>query len=126
MKRRTFVLSASCATVLSRLSFAQDKKLTVAVGWNPLTGAAPITLAMQQQKLVKKTVSKYGYTVEVTWQQFFAGPPATEAMVSGRLDIDLDVASAAATSRIKNGVEFAIIGTHTSHLSNPIMVKPGY
>lgn len=95
------------------------------VGWNPLAGASAITATMQQQKLVEKAARQHGYDLEVNWVQFLSGPPATEAMVAGRLDIDLDVASAALNSRMKNGVPFSVLGTHASHLSNAIMVRPG-
>jgi sulfonate transport system substrate-binding protein len=125
MQRRSFVIGSGALLGAPLISQAQTKKVPVRVGWNPFAGAAAITAVMQQQKLLEKSAEKYGYQADVTWTQFLAGPPATEAMVAGRLDFDFDVASAAMTSRIKNGVPFSIIGTHASHLSNAVMVRPG-
>lgn len=124
MKRRTFVLASGSIFGVPAIH-AQGRKAVVKIGWNPLAGATAITATMQQQQLVEKAAQQYGYELEVSWVQFLSGPPATEAMVAGRLDIDLDVASAALNSRISNDVPFAVLGTHASHLSNAIMVRRG-
>jgi|ERR1017187_4833877 sulfonate transport system substrate-binding protein len=119
----SMVLAAGLGLGVVSPDASAQKKVTVRIGWNPLAGATPITGTMQQQKLFEKYARRYGYDVEAQWQQFIAGPPANEAMVAGRLDLDMDLASAAYISRIKQGVPAVIIGTHASHTSNGIMVR---
>jgi sulfonate transport system substrate-binding protein len=122
--RRQF-LAAAMASAAAWPARATSKQVAVRIGWNALAGAAPIVGAMQEQALFEKHAKPSGYEVQTEWQQFMAGPPANEAMVAGRLDLDMDLASAAYIARIKQGVPAVLIGTQASHLSNAIMVRPG-
>jgi NitT/TauT family transport system substrate-binding protein len=119
------LLATSIALVAISPTQAAEKKVTVRIGWNALAGTTPISGTMQNEKLFEKYAKQRGYEIETQWQQFIAGPPANEAMVAGRLDLDMDLASAAYVSRIRQGVPAVIIGTQASHLSNAIMVRPG-
>ena len=122
---RRFVLFALVAVASICGAHAQDKQMTVRIGWNALAGAAPISVVMQEEKLFEKHAKNFGYEITTEWTRFTAGPPANEAFVAGRLDLDMDVASAAYVARIKQEVPVILIGTQASHLSNAIMVRPG-
>lgn len=105
---------------------AQQKQLTVRVGYNPLAGSLPILGIMMSEKLFEKEAAKLGYQVTPEWIQFLAGaPPANAAMLAGRLDIDVDFGTAAIVPRIKNKVPIVVFGIHASHLSNAVVVRPG-
>jgi len=124
-----FLPAVALATALVLTGFAaeaQNKQVTVRVGWNPFAGSTPITATMQQEKLFEKEAKKFGYDVTTEWPQFTAGgPPANAAMVAGRLDIDIDFGSAAMVPRIKQKVPIVIFGIQASHLSNAVVVRPG-
>lgn len=121
----TLVLLAGAIASVSWSATAQGlEKVEVRIGWNAFAGAAPISGIMQQQKLFEKYARESGYEVTAQWTQFIAGPPANEALVAGRLDLDMDLASAAYVARIRQEIPAVLIGTQASHLSNAIMVRP--
>lgn len=125
MKAR-LLLASALALLLTGAAQAQNKQVTVRVGWNPFAGSTPITATMMQDKLFEAEARKFGYEVTTEWPQFTAGgPPANAAMVAGRLDIDIDFGSAAMVPRIKQKVPIVIFGVHASHLSNAVVVRPG-
>ena len=125
MKAR-LLMATALAMLIAGAAEAQNKQVTVRVGWNPFAGSTPITATMQQQKLFEAEAKKFGYDVTTEWPQFTAGgPPANAAMVAGRLDIDVDFGSAAMVPRIKQKVPIVIFGVHASHLSNAVVVRPG-
>jgi ABC-type nitrate/sulfonate/bicarbonate transport system substrate-binding protein len=121
------LLGAAAALALSMAGPAMaQKQATVRIGWNPFAGGTPILATMQQEKLFEQEAKKVGYDVTSEWTQFLAGaPPANAAMVSGRLDIDVDFGTAAIVPRIKQKIPIVIFGVHASHLSNAIVVRPG-
>ena len=125
MKAR-LMLATALAILAAGTADAQNRQVTVRVGWNPFAGSTPITAIIQQEKLFEIEAKKFGYDVTTEWPQFTAGgPPANAAMVAGRLDIDIDFGSAAMVPRIKQKVPIVIFGVHASHLSNAIVVRPG-
>lgn len=125
MKAR-LLMATALAMLIAGAAQAQNKQVTVRVGWNPFAGSTPITAIMQQDKLFEAEAKKFGYDVTTEWPQFTAGgPPANAAMVAGRLDIDVDFGSAAMVPRIKQKVPIVIFGVHASHLSNAVVVRPG-
>ena len=100
--------------------------MTVRIGWNPFAGSTPTTAALINDKLFEQEAKKFGYDVTTEWIQLIAGaPPANAAFVAGRLDIDIDFASAAMVPRIEQKVPIVIFGVHASHLSNAVVVRPG-
>lgn len=120
----TMTMAATIA--LGGVAMAQNKQVTVRIGWNPFAGSTPITSALIDGKLFEEEAKKAGYDVTAEWIQLIAGaPPANAAFVAGRLDIDIDFASAAMVPRIKQKVPIVIFGVHASHLSNAIVVRPG-
>ncbi len=120
------LLAPALAMLLAGAAQAQNKQVTVRVGWNPFAGSTPITATMQLDKLFESEAKKFGYDVTTEWLQFTAGgPPANAAMVAGRLDVDVDFGSAAMVPRIKQKVPIVIFGVHASHLSNAVVVRPG-
>ena len=134
--RRRSALTRLCAVLAAALAasagFAQaqtapaSKQVTVRVGYNPLAGGLPIVGTMMTDKLFEKEATKLGYQVTTEWIPFLAGaPPANAAMLSGRLDIDVDFGVAAIVPRIKNKIPIVVFGIHASHLSNAIVVRPG-
>src|SRR5258708_3412799 len=129
LTKRTVLSTAMAAGLTSGLGAvarAQNKQVTVRIGFNPFAGTAGINGVIQERKLYEKYAEKYGYTIVADWKQFIAGgPPANAAMMSGSLDIDMDISSAAMTARIKQGVPFVIFGIQASHISNAVMVRPG-
>jgi ABC-type nitrate/sulfonate/bicarbonate transport system substrate-binding protein len=128
MKRRMLLAMTAAVTLLALVppAEAQQKKVTVHVGWNPLAGGTPIIGTMIQEKLFEKEAQKFGYEVTTDWVQFPGGAPmANAAMVAGRLDMDVDFAVGAIVPRIKNKVPIVIFGIHASHLSNAVVVRPG-
>ncbi len=129
MLTRRDMLAATLATgvtsALSSTSLAQTKPVTVRIGFNPFAGTAAINGIIRDRKLFEKHAARYGYAATAEWKQFVAGgPPANAAMMSGNLDMDVDIASAAMTARIKQGVPFVIFGVQASHISNAVMVRP--
>lgn len=125
MKSRV-LLATALAMLIAGAAQAQNKQVTVRIGWNPFAGSTPITATMQQDKLFESEAKKFGYDVTTEWLQFTAGgPPANAAMVAGRLDVDVDFGSAAMVPRIKQKVPIVIFGVHASHLSNAVVVRPG-
>ena len=125
MKAR-LMLATALAILVAGTADAQNRQVTVRVGWNPFAGSTPITAIIQQEKLFEIEAKKFGYDVTTEWPQFTAGgPPANAAMVAGRLDIDIDFGSAAMVPRIKQKVPIVIFGVHASHLSNAVVVRPG-
>jgi ABC-type nitrate/sulfonate/bicarbonate transport system substrate-binding protein len=129
LTKRTVLATAMAAGLTSSLggvASAQTKRVTVRIGFNPFAGTAGINGIIQERKLYEKYAAKYGYSVVTDWKQFIAGgPPANAAMMSGNLDIDMDISSAALTARIKQGVPFVVFGIQASHISNAVMVRPG-
>jgi ABC-type nitrate/sulfonate/bicarbonate transport system substrate-binding protein len=128
MKLKSLITAAALITamVCSGGAAAQNKQVTVRVGWNPFAGSTPMTAVMINEKLFEQEAKKFGYDVTVEWIQLIAGaPPANAAFVAGRLDIDIDFASAAMVPRIKQKVPIVIFGVHASHLSNAVVVRPG-
>ena len=132
MKRRSLLLSVATLLVASTSAFvvggaiAQQKQVTVRIGYNPLAGGLPIVGTMMSEKLFEKEAAKLGYQVTPEWIQFLAGaPPANAAMLAGRLDIDVDFGTAAIVPRIKNKIPIVVFGIHASHLSNAVVVRPG-
>jgi ABC-type nitrate/sulfonate/bicarbonate transport system substrate-binding protein len=129
LTKRTVLGAAMAAGVtasLGPLARAQTKEVAIRIGFNPFAGTAGINGTIQERKLYEKYAAKYGYTITPEWKQFIAGgPPANAAMMSGNLDIDMDISSAAMTARIKQGVPFVIFGIQASHISNAVMVRPG-
>ena len=129
LTKRTVLATAMAVGLTSSLgsvASAQTKQVTVRIGFNPFAGTAGINGVIQEQKLYEKYATKYGYSIVPDWKPFIAGgPPANAAMMSGNLDIDMDISSAAMTARIKQGVPFVIFGIQASHISNAVMVRPG-
>ncbi|MEQ8347334.1 MAG: NrtA/SsuA/CpmA family ABC transporter substrate-binding protein [Sneathiellaceae bacterium] len=125
LKTISAIVLASAVGFAAAAASADDKPVEVRIGWNSFAGTAPISAVMQRDRLFEKHAKAMGHDVAAEWIRFVAGPPANEAMVAGRLDLDFDVASAAYVARIKQGVPAVIIGTQASHLSNAIMVRPG-
>lgn len=128
MKRRTLLVTAMLAAgaALAGGAQAQNKQVTVRIGWNPFAGSTPMTSILINEKLFEQEAKKLGYDVTAEWTQLIAGaPPANAAFVAGRLDIDVDFASAAMVPRIKQKVPIVIFGVHASHLSNAVVVRPG-
>lgn len=128
MKRRTLLVTAMLAAgaALAGGAHAQNKQVTVRIGWNPFAGSTPMTSILINEKLFEQEAKKLGYDVTAEWTQLIAGaPPANAAFVAGRLDIDIDFASAAMVPRIKQKVPIVIFGVHASHLSNAVVVRPG-
>jgi sulfonate transport system substrate-binding protein len=128
MKRRTFLATAVSAVAagVSYRATAQAKPVTVRIGWNPFAGSTPMTAILISEKLFEQEAKKVGYDITAEWIQLIAGaPPANAAFVAGRLDIDIDFASAAMVPRIKQKVPIVIFGVHASHLSNALVVRPG-
>src|SRR5262249_13143585 len=132
MKRRSLLLRSATLLVASSSAFAvgeaiaQQKQVTVRIGYNPLAGSLPILGTMMSEKLFEKEASKFGYQVTPEWIQFLAGaPPANAAMLAGRLDMDVDFGTAAIVPRIKNKIPIAVFGIHASHLSNAVVVRAG-
>lgn len=128
MKRRTLLVTAMLAAgaALAGGAQAQNKQVTVRIGWNPFAGSTPMTSILINEKLFEHEAKKLGYDVTAEWTQLIAGaPPANAAFVAGRLDIDIDFASAAMVPRIKQKVPIVIFGVHASHLSNAVVVRPG-
>jgi sulfonate transport system substrate-binding protein len=105
---------------------SQTRQATVRIGWNPFAGSTPITSVLINEKLFEQEARKVGYEITAEWTQLIAGaPPANAAFVAGRLDIDIDFATAAMVPRIKQKVPIVIFGVHASHLSNAVVVRPG-
>ena len=132
MKRRSLLLRLATLLVASTTAFvaggaiAQQKQVTVRIGYNPLAGGLPIVGTLMSEKLFEKEAAKLGYQVTPEWIQFLAGaPPANAAMLAGRLDIDVDFGTAAIVPRIKNKIPIVVFGIHASHLSNAVVVRPG-
>jgi sulfonate transport system substrate-binding protein len=127
--RRGFLLLAAimaAAAAFAGAAQAQSKQVTVRIGWNPFAGSTPMTAILINEKLFEQEAKKFGYDVMTEWTQLIAGaPPANAAFVAGRLDIDIDFASAAMVPRIKQKVPIVIFGVHASHLSNAVVVRPG-
>jgi len=120
---------AAAGALFAGIAYAQapaSKTINVRVGYNPLAGGLPIIGTMIQDKLFEKEAAKFGYQVTTEWIPFLAGaPPANAAMLSGRLDIDVDFGVGAIVPRIKNKIPVVVFGIHASHLSNAIVVRPG-
>lgn len=128
MRRRSFLAATVAAATLlaGATASAQNKQITVRIGWNPFSGSTPMTAIMIDQKLFEEEAKKFGYDVTTEWTQLIAGaPPANAAFAAGRLDIDVDFGSAAMVPRIKQKIPAVIFGVHASHLSNAIVVGPG-
>lgn len=126
LNRLLIPLALAFLTLLQAGARAENRALTVHIGWNPFAGSTPITAILIKDKLFEEEARKFGYDVTADWIQFVAGaPPANAAMVAGRLDIDIDFASAAMVPRIKQKVPISIFGVQASHLSNAIVVRPG-
>src|SRR5262245_24132717 len=108
-------MAAGVTATLGPMARAQTKQVAIRIGFNPFAGTAGINGIIQERKLYEKHAAKYGYTITPEWKQFIAGgPPANAAMMSGNLDIDMDISSAAMTARIKQGVPFVIFGIQAS------------
>lgn len=119
------LVALAISMIVSSPAMAQ-KAVTVRIGWNPFAGSTPMTALLISEKLFEQEAKKFGYDVTAEWTQLIAGaPPANAAFVAGRLDIDIDFASAAMVPRIKQKVPIVIFGVHASHLSNAIVVRPG-
>lgn len=126
LKRYLIPLLAGLLALMPHDGMAQNKNVTVRIGWNPFAGSTPITAIMIKDKLFEEEAKKLGYDITTEWAQLIAGaPPANAAFVAGRLDIDVDFASAAMVPRIKQKVPIVIFGVHASHLSNAVVVRPG-
>jgi ABC-type nitrate/sulfonate/bicarbonate transport system substrate-binding protein len=116
----------AAATAVGSIAAAEDKHVTVRIGWNPFAGSTPMTATLINEKLFEQEARKFGYDITTEWTQLIAGaPPANAAFVAGRLDIDVDSGSAAMVPRIKQKVPIVIFGVHASHLSNAVVVRPG-
>ncbi len=117
---------ALAAALVATPAAAQNKQVTVRIGWNPFAGSTPITATMIEQKLFEEEAKRLGYDVTPEWIQFVAGaPPANAAMVAGRLEMDVDYAGGAIVTRIKQKIPIVVFGIHASHLSNAVVVRPG-
>ena len=96
-------IAAGLTSSLGDIASAQTKQVTVRIGFNPFAGTAGINGIIQEQKLYEKYAKKYGYSIVTDWKEFIAGgPPANAAMMSGNLDIDMDISSAAMAARMSS------------------------
>lgn len=124
LTRRRAALSFGAAT-LATPALTQNTPVTVRIGWNPLAGGSgALCMLMIRDKLFEAEALKIGRTVTLDWKSFLAGPPATEAMVAGQLDIDLHSAGLPAVGRVAGGVPATPFGVVGSHISNAVMVPP--
>lgn len=103
-----------------------DKTVTVRLGWQPLAGgSAAVNMVMQRDKLFEKAAERFGYRITAEWRPFTAGPPLNEAMVSGLLDIDMNISALPTASCLASGIPAVPIAITGSNIANCIMVKPG-
>jgi len=101
------------------------QSLPVRIGWNPLAGgSAAIIMVMMRDKLFEAEAAKIGKTIAIEWKSFTSGPPATEALAAGQLDIDLHIGSLPTVNRIAAKLPAAPFGIVGSHISNAVMVPP--
>jgi ABC-type nitrate/sulfonate/bicarbonate transport system substrate-binding protein len=105
---------------------AQQKTAAVRLGWQPLAGAsAAINMVMIRDKLFEKAAERFGYKITAEWKPFTAGPPLNEAMLSGLLDIDMNLTALPTASRFASDIPAVPIAVTGSNIANAIMVKPG-
>jgi ABC-type nitrate/sulfonate/bicarbonate transport system substrate-binding protein len=108
------------------LAQSPTKTVTVRLGWQPLGGgSAAINMVMMRDKLFEKAAERLGYTITTEWKPFTAGPPLNEAMLSGLLDIDMNISALPTASRLSSGVPAVPIAMTGSNIANAIMVRPG-
>jgi len=124
-RRKVMALGAGALAGSTVLRNAQAQVQPVRIGWNPLAGgSAAIVMVMMRDKLFEAEAAKVGRTVTVDWKSFTSGPPATEALAAGQLDIDLHIGSLPTVSRISAKLPAAPFGVVGSHISNAVMVPP--
>ena len=105
---------------------APTKTATVRLGWQPLAGGtAAINMVMMRDKLFEKAAERLGYKITTDWKPFAAGPPLNEAMLSGLLDIDMNISAPPTASRLSSAIPAVPIAITGSNIANAIMVRPG-
>lgn len=124
-RREAMLLGAGALAVGTTRRSARAQALPVRIGWNPLAGgSAAIIMVMTRDKLFEAEARKIGKTISIDWKSFTSGPPATEALAAGQLDIDLHIGSLPAVNRIAAKLPAAPFGVVGSHISNAVMVPP--
>lgn len=122
----TTVLVAAALVAPGALAQTPAKTVTVRLGWQPLAGgSAAINMVMIRDKLFEKAAERLGYKITAEWKPFTAGPPLNEAMLSGLLDIDMNITALPTASRISSGIPAVPIAMTGSNIANAVMVKPG-
>lgn len=124
-RRTAMALGAGALAGGAMLRTAHAQSVPVRIGWNPLAGgSAAIIMVMMRDKLFEAEAAKIGKTISIDWKSFTSGPPATEALAAGQLDIDLHIGSLPTVSRISAKLPAAPFGIVGSHISNAVMVPP--
>jgi ABC-type nitrate/sulfonate/bicarbonate transport system substrate-binding protein len=122
----TMFVVAAVLVAPAALAQSPTKTVTVRLGWQPLGGgSAAINMVMMRDKLFEKAAERLGYTITTEWKPFTAGPPLNEAMLSGLLDIDMNISALPTASRLSSGVPAVPIAMTGSNIANAIMVRPG-
>lgn len=124
-RRQALLLGSGALAMGTGLQPLSAQSLPVRIGWNPLAGgSAAIIMVMMRDKLFEAEAAKIGKTIAVEWKSFTSGPPATEALAAGQLDIDLHIGSLPSVNRIAAKLPAAPFGVVGSHISNAVMVPP--
>jgi NitT/TauT family transport system substrate-binding protein len=94
-RHRTSSLLAAALVLLSPLALAQGKQeITIGIGTqNTTTNTVTGGIVLKELKLLEKHLPKTGKYKDVTWkldwQNFTSGPPVTNGMVAGKLQIGM-------------------------------------
>jgi len=124
-RRQAMLLGSGALAMGAALQPLRAQTLPVRIGWNPLAGgSAAIIMVMMRDKLFEAEAAKVGKTIAIEWKSFTSGPPATEALAAGQLDIDLHIGSLPTVNRIAAKLPAAPFGIVGSHISNAVMVPP--
>ncbi|MSP67030.1 MAG: hypothetical protein EXQ96_02820 [Alphaproteobacteria bacterium] len=119
-------LATAAVALQPGAALAQAKKVVeVRVGWQPLGGGSAVIMDhMVREKIFEKEADKLGYDLKIEWRTFPAGPPQTEAVIAGLLDIDWGVSALPTVNRLATGVPsipFTMVG---SNIANAVLVAP--
>lgn len=124
-RRQALQLGTGALAMGAGILPARAQSLPVRVGWNPLAGgSAAIIMVMIRDKLFEAEAARMGKNIAIDWKTFTAGPPATEALATGQLDIDLHIGSLPSVNRIAANLPATPFGVVGSHISNAVMVPP--